>query len=69
MSWARGLLTAIRFIRAHNTLSFFLKERTCAKKEKRSINEYKMEKDGEIEIKRLIPVLKKRVRVKIRDGA
>lgn len=33
------------------------------------INEYKMEKDGEIEIKRLVPVLKKRVEVKIKDGA
>ena len=34
-----------------------------------SINEYKMEKEGEIEIKRLVPVLKKRVKVKIKDGA
>jgi DNA-binding transcriptional ArsR family regulator len=33
------------------------------------INEYKMEKDGEIEIKRLVPVLKKRVKVKINDDA
>ena len=31
------------------------------------INEYKMEKDGEIEIKRLVPVLKKRVKVKVKD--
>jgi DNA-binding transcriptional ArsR family regulator len=30
------------------------------------INEYKMEKDGEIEIKRLVPVLKKRVKVKVK---
>ncbi len=33
------------------------------------INEYKMEKDGEIELKRLVPVLKKRVKVKIKGGA
>nr|QNO52098.1 hypothetical protein GAKKPHMA_00004 [Methanosarcinales archaeon ANME-1 ERB6] len=33
------------------------------------INEYRMEKDGEIVIKRLVPVLKKRVKVKIKDGA
>lgn len=31
------------------------------------INEYKMEKSGEIEIKRLVPVLKKRVKVSIRS--
>ena len=30
------------------------------------INEYKMEKGGEIEIKRLVPVLKKRVRVELK---
>ncbi len=30
------------------------------------INEYKMEKGGEIEIKRLVPVLKKRVRVQLK---
>lgn len=32
------------------------------------INEYKMEKDGEIAIKRVVPVLKKRVKVKVRGG-
>jgi len=31
-----------------------------------SINEYKMEKDGEIVIKRLVPVLKKKVKVKVK---
>ncbi len=31
------------------------------------INEYKMEKGGEIEIKRLVPVLKKRVKVSVRS--
>ena len=31
------------------------------------INEYKMEKDGEVEIKRLVPVLKKRVKVKVKE--
>jgi len=31
------------------------------------INEYKMVKNGEIEIKRLVPVLKKRVMVKVRE--
>lgn len=31
------------------------------------INEYKMEKNGEIEIKRLVPVLKKRVKVNVRN--
>ena len=30
------------------------------------INEYKMEKDGEIVIKRLVPVLKKKVKVKVK---
>jgi len=30
------------------------------------INEYKMEKGGEIEIKRLVPVLKKKVRVELK---
>ncbi len=30
------------------------------------INEYKIVKDGEIEIERLVPVLKKRVRVRVR---
>ena len=33
------------------------------------INEYKMEKGGEIEIKRLVPVLKKRVNVKVSASA
>ena len=33
------------------------------------INEYKMEKGGEIEIKRLVPVLKKRVRIKVSASA
>ena len=33
------------------------------------INEYKMEKGGEIEIKRLVPVLKKRVKVKVKGSA
>ncbi len=31
------------------------------------VNEYKMDKSGEIEIKRLVPVLKKRVRVKVKE--
>ncbi len=30
------------------------------------INEYKLEKSGEIEIKRLVPILKKRVRVQLK---
>lgn len=30
------------------------------------INEYKMEKEGEVEIKRLVPVLKKRVKAKVK---
>lgn len=33
------------------------------------INEYKMEKGGEIEIKRLVPVLKKKVNVKVKVSA
>ncbi len=33
------------------------------------INEYKMEKEGEIEIKRLVPVLKKKVNVKVKVSA
>jgi DNA-binding transcriptional ArsR family regulator len=32
------------------------------------INEYKMEKGGEIELKRLVPVLKKRVKVNVKGG-
>jgi len=32
-----------------------------------SVNEYKMEKGGEIEIKRLVPVRKKSVRVKVKN--
>ncbi|RZN39014.1 MAG: ArsR family transcriptional regulator [Methanophagales archaeon ANME-1-THS] len=32
------------------------------------INDYKIEKDGEIEIKRLVPVLKKRMRMKVKGG-
>jgi len=31
------------------------------------VNEYKMEKGGEIEIKRLVPVRKKSVRVKVKN--
>ena len=53
MSWVRGLLTAIRFTKLHNTLSFFFKERTCAKKEKKisndiqSIEQQNENRDGE----------------------
>jgi DNA-binding transcriptional ArsR family regulator len=32
------------------------------------VNEYKMQDSGEIEIKRLVPVLKKKVNVKLRSG-
>ncbi len=32
------------------------------------ISEYKMEKGGEIELKRLVPVLKKRVKVNVKGG-
>ena len=31
------------------------------------VNEFKMEKNGEVAIKRLVPVLKKRVRVHVKD--
>jgi DNA-binding Lrp family transcriptional regulator len=31
------------------------------------INEYKMEKEGEIEIKRIVPVLKKKIKVRVEE--
>lgn len=51
-----------------NETGFYVYE-VNGKSPDRPINEYKMEKGGEIEIRRLVPVLKKRIRVKVKDNA